>query len=93
MEIISVTQRTAIGRNANKKVRKSGEVPAIIYGEKQPSIPISLPLTSLLAALHQHETIKLKINNGPEAQVRIKEVQQDALSQAVLHVDFVRVQK
>ncbi len=36
--------RDGVGKGAARAVRRQGKIPAVIYGDKQPAIPISLPL-------------------------------------------------
>jgi large subunit ribosomal protein L25 len=44
---IKAESREGTGKQVAKQLRKQGKIPAIIYGEKKESIPISIELTDL----------------------------------------------
>jgi large subunit ribosomal protein L25 len=79
------------GKKANRRVRKAGWMPGIIYGHKQDPVAVLLPTRELELALRKGAhvlTIKL---DGSEEQVLVKEVQFDHLSTGMMHVDMARV--
>lgn len=91
MAVLQATQRTEVGSKRVRRVRKSGLIPAIIYGHGEAPQNISLPARELVKAL-QHGEHRLELNiEGQTQNVLVKEVQYDALQQDVLHVDLARV--
>ena len=84
-----VTRRSAAGKRACKKMRKSGQVPGVIYGQKKDVIHIEFPHENILALLTEN-ILKLELEDGQE-DVIIKDVQYDTFGEEILHVDFHRI--
>ncbi len=100
MERISLVAlpRPEIGKNAVKRVRQAGRVPAVLYGRDRPSLPLSLDRKALLGALHteagRNVLIDLHVrNDGGETTdtVMIAEMQHDYVRREVLHVDLRQI--
>ena len=86
--------REGVGKGAARAVRRQGKVPAVIYGDKQPPIPIALGLKDLTKRLHSGgflthiATIEV---GGEKIRVIPKDYQLDPVKDFLLHVDFLRV--
>lgn len=99
MERVSVkaVPRTAVGKNAVKKIRRSGLVPAILYGKARAPLPLAVGRKDLLAAIQQggrNVLIDLRIaRNGEEESdtVMIADIQRHHLRREILHVDLHHV--
>jgi len=98
MERISLgaVARSAIGKNAIKKIRRDGFVPAILYGRGREALPLSLGRKDLLGALAKGRNVLIDLRitrNGDELSdiVMITEVQQDYLRREILHVDLHQI--
>ena len=52
-DVLQVEIRKEVGKSATKKVRKSGRVPAVLYGHGKESISVSVS-TEQLGALIRH---------------------------------------
>jgi large subunit ribosomal protein L25 len=91
---LATEPRTGSGSRAASKLRKSGRVPAIIYGHKEAIIPVSVNAKELRnAIIKQHaRVLDLKLNGKTET-VLIKELQWDHLGSEMIHADFARVSK
>ncbi len=93
MNIITVAgqARSAAGRHANARLRRSGLLPAVIYGHKEPPESVSLSRHELQKALSlgQH-VISLRLGSQ-EKPFLIKEVQYDHLDKTPIHIDLMRV--
>ncbi len=88
---LTVHARTTTGTRAAKRLRKSGMVPAVVYGHKEPVAQIAIDaveLTRAIRVLHAR-TFRLEIN-GKIDTVLIKELQWDYLGSEMIHVDFER---
>jgi large subunit ribosomal protein L25 len=79
------------GTRVARRLRAQGRVPAIIYGHKQPAVPISLPSDAV------HDMIKrashlaeLDLGDSTET-VLVRDVQWDHLGKEIIHLDFARV--
>ena len=74
-----------------RKNRKSGLIPAILYGHKQESMMFLLNEKEFSTALNtEAKMVNLKWN-GSEEIALIKDVQFDTFGKKILHVDFVRI--
>lgn len=88
MNVISVSKKTITGSNACKKIRKTGNIPAIVYGNKKDPIAITVPQKEFSLHLRsKQKELTLKMEDG-ESNVVIREVQYDPTNDAILHADF-----
>ena len=88
---LPASRRDELGSRANYRLRKTGQVPAVVYGHKQDIVPIKIDKKSFLAHL-SHGAHVFSLNfEGKSEPVLLKEVQYDHLSADVIHVDFARV--
>lgn len=90
--------RNKTGKGIARKLRAQGFVPAVFYGPKAESIPISVDVRSLKKTLQtearENVLIEMDIRkNGDSVRkvVMLKDVQIDPLSGAILHVDFYEI--
>ena len=86
------------GRKAHRAtVRKSGKVPAVIYGNNQDALAIAVNEKSLEKLLHteggMHAVVQLDFENAPEynSPALMKAVQRHPIKDNLLHVDFLRI--
>jgi len=86
--------RDRVGKGAARAVRRQDMIPAIIYGDKKPPIPISLPQREMTTRLHAGGflTHMAMIEVGGE-KIRVipKDYQLDPVRDFLIHVDFLRV--
>lgn len=91
IETIKGETRTLGGRNANRRLRNRGLVPAIIYGHGEAPETIAVSRHDLEQAM-QHTTHVLKVDLGDrQDQYLLKDVQYDHLQQTPIHLDLMRV--
>jgi large subunit ribosomal protein L25 len=84
-----IREKTGSGQAA--KVRKSGRIPAVVYGHKEEPMAISLDAHNLVEGLHHgHRLMDVQIGKKKEKMI-IKELQYDHLSRDIIHVDLMRV--
>ena len=89
---INAQPRTEAGRNAVKKIKQAGLVPAVIYGAKDPARNIQI-VERELARLLDHaasESVLVEVNlqDGGSRTALIQEVQHHPVTGKVLHVDL-----
>jgi large subunit ribosomal protein L25 len=96
--ILEATERTSFGKNEARRVRRDGQVPAILYGTAEgpnaEATPIAVSPRALLRILHSESGVNTLISlklKGSEAKVLVKEYQLDPVSHKVLHADFYRI--
>lgn len=88
--------RDRVGKGSARELRRSGKVPAVIYGDKQEPLPIALPYKELFMKIHAGgfmTTIATLDVGGKKIQVLPKEYQLDPVRDFPMHVDFLRVSK
>lgn len=91
--VISAQLRERAGKGAARAIRREGLVPGVIYGKKQEPILLKMdprPLVKLLdkPGFYAH-VIAVEVA-GESYSVLPKDVQLDPVSDAPLHVDFLR---
>jgi len=93
---LTAEARERVGKGSARAVRRSGKVPAVIYGEKKPPLAISLPYKELFQRIHAggFRTTIATINvNGEKIQVLPKDYQLDPVRGFAMHVDFLRISR
>jgi large subunit ribosomal protein L25 len=91
---IKAESRNEVGKKIAKKLRREGKIPAIIYGEKKDSIPISLDLSDIKMIKNseagKNSIIKFQ-RDDIEVNAMLKEIQYNPVSDEILHADFLRI--
>ena len=85
--------RERAGKGAARATRRAGRVPAIIYGDRQDPMMISLHPIELTKQLHSHgffSHIFAIETNGEKHRVLARDVQYHPVTDRPLHVDFLR---
>ena len=88
--------REKVGKGAAREIRRNGKVPAVIYGDKQPPLAVSLSYKDVYMKIHGggFMTTIATINvGGKKIQVLPKDFQLDPVRDFPVHVDFLRVSK
>jgi large subunit ribosomal protein L25 len=82
------------GKNAARRLRRQGQVPAVLYGGEGKSLTLAVNAKQLAAILRSqsgHNTIfKVKLPSGDQSAM-LKDWQVDPLLGSLLHVDLLRV--
>jgi large subunit ribosomal protein L25 len=82
------------GKNAARRMRRQGHVPAVLYGGDGKSLTLAVntkQLSAIMRSQSGHNTIfKVKLPNG-EQPAMLKDWQVDPLLGTLLHVDLLRV--
>ncbi len=83
--------RERTGSKAAARVRKQGQIPAIVYGHKQDPVAISLDAHDFAEGVHHgHRVIDVKVG-GKTQKIIVKELQYDHLGRNIVHADLMRV--
>ncbi len=97
MERVSLdaSVRQSKGKTGARRLRKGGQVPAVVYGHGRESVVLSVESKALRAALHTHAgmnvliDLDIRANGAADKQlVVVKELQRDIFTHDVIHVDF-----
>ncbi|HET6545766.1 MAG TPA: 50S ribosomal protein L25/general stress protein Ctc [Rhodanobacteraceae bacterium] len=91
---IPVQRREDGGKGASRRLRRSGKVPAIVYGARLDPVSVQLEHKDVLLAT-QHEWFYssiLDLNlDGDRQKVLLRDMQRHPFKMQVLHLDFQRV--
>jgi large subunit ribosomal protein L25 len=95
---LTIQKREGRGKNEARRLRASGQIPAVLYGaEKGKALEIAVDPKALLRILHSESGVNTLIGleglseAGRDARVLVKEYQLDPIDHELLHVDFYQV--
>ena len=91
---LAAEPREHVGKGAARAARRSGRVPAVIYGDSKEPVPISLSALDLSRELQQPGFFRRLYDvavNGEKQRVLAREVQRDPVTDTPIHVDFLRI--
>jgi large subunit ribosomal protein L25 len=95
---IEVVARKERGKEACKKLRKNGFIPAVVYGSEMEALSLLVEGKNFVHILRSGEIgenviINLNIKNGKEQskKVLIREIQRDPVSGQIVHIDFQHI--
>ncbi|MEW6202668.1 MAG: 50S ribosomal protein L25, partial [bacterium] len=89
--------RDATGKSAVRALRKGGRLPAVLYGEGKPPLPLSLDKRfvqrTIAAEGGEHTVVSLSFENSsePPQLAMFKEIQHATISRELLHADLLRI--
>lgn len=92
---VSAEVRSSYGKNAARQLRIQGRIPAVLYGQQEAALSLTVDPKDLLAVLHSaagHNTIfSLDVKDQGTTSVMLKEWQLDPVKETLLHADFLRI--
>ena len=99
MELIELqaTVRKSVGNSAARSLRRSGQIPAVLYGPKTKSVLLSVNIKDLEQMLKQGNAFQmildLTIQNGKKVtkSAMIREFQTHPVSGNFIHIDFYEI--
>jgi len=93
--VVSAQGRDDRGKNAARRLRRTGMVPAVIYGGKGDNLAIAVDPKSLQKVLRseagRNTILKLDIAGQGAANAILKSWQVDPIKETFLHADFFRI--
>lgn len=91
---ITAQSRTQSNSNANRRMRKAGQVPAVVYGGGRPPVLLAVNHNELIRHLENEafysHILTLKAE-GKKDKVILRNIQRHPSKARVLHIDFFRV--
>lgn len=91
---IPAEPRTDEGKGASRRLRRSGKVPAILYGAKEAPVSLQFHHNTVLLASHNEwfysAILDLNIGGGTQ-RVLLRDMQRHPFKPQILHLDFQRV--
>jgi large subunit ribosomal protein L25 len=96
---LEAVKRDGRGKNEARRLRVSGQVPAVVYGARKEGqapegIPVSVDPKAVLRILHSDSGANTLISltlDGASSRVMVKEYQLDPVSHQLLHADFYQL--
>jgi large subunit ribosomal protein L25 len=91
---LSLEQRNIVGGEKAKRLRKSGYIPAVVYGHGMTSVPVQVRASDFREFIMKNGKSSLfttEFAAEHDATLMIKDIQYDTVRNAVSHVDFQKV--
>jgi large subunit ribosomal protein L25 len=89
---INAAKRERLGSRYAQRLRKSGQLPAVIYGHGADPVSVSIEEKATLAHLHHGQHVfNVSIEGGATETCLVKDLQFGYLGDNVIHVDLARV--
>ncbi len=86
--------RTDLGKGASRRLRHANKIPAILYGEGQEPISLTLEHSKVYRAQQEEafysHVLTLNVDGKP-VECLLKDMQRHPFKQLVMHLDFLRV--
>ncbi|HTW31516.1 MAG TPA: 50S ribosomal protein L25 [Candidatus Sulfotelmatobacter sp.] len=96
-EVVAATPREGkFNKNAARRVRAKGKIPAVVYGAAEPAVAIEVDPKQILKILHSdsgHNSIfDLEINGSTaKAKAMIVDWQYEPIKGSLMHIDLKRI--
>jgi large subunit ribosomal protein L25 len=96
---LDVVKREGRGKNEARRLRASGKVPGVVYGQREEGklpegVPVAVDPKAVLHILHSDSGANTLITltlDGKPSQVMVKEYQLDPVTHQLLHADFYQL--
>ncbi|WP_342433808.1 50S ribosomal protein L25/general stress protein Ctc [Neobacillus sp. FSL H8-0543] len=93
--VLQAKERNEFRHSALKKIRETGNIPAIIYGaqvENKSVVVNSIDLIKTIRDVGRNGIISMDVN-GAKQDVVLTDYQEDAIKREIIHADFLAVNK
>ncbi|MBH16289.1 MAG: 50S ribosomal protein L25 [Gemmatimonadetes bacterium] len=96
--LLEAKRRNETGKGSSRKIRSSGDIPAVIYGRGQDTISLTIDSQEskrLFQSVSVENTIiNVKIDSEDEEfETLVREIQVHPYRDDILHVDFYRIER
>ena len=92
---MSASKRESFGKCAMRRLRVSGNTPAVLYGNDKDTLALQLETAPFLKSLFQisrkNAVVNLSIVGDDTRHVMMKEVQTDPVNDSLIHADFFEI--
>lgn len=94
--VVEAEPRDSFGKGPNRRLRAKGLIPAVVYGEKKGSEPLTVSPKEITHILRSHAgsntifELRIKGRKGTD-NVMIKDYQLEPVEHHLLHADLIRV--
>lgn len=88
---VAVTPRTSFGTSASRRLRRGGQVPAVVYGHGAEVKAYTVTAETAEEVLHHPGLMSLSADGAEAGLVILKSAQRHPINPGVLHLDFLAV--
>ncbi|HSC87733.1 MAG TPA: 50S ribosomal protein L25 [Polyangiaceae bacterium] len=92
---VSASTRTQSGKGVARRLRASGQIPAVAYSKGQAAQHLAVPPEQVVAALTskhgRNSVLEIEVDGSSKLTAMIREYQYHPVSRALLHADFIEV--
>ncbi len=91
---IKAERREVFGKNVSRRLRRTGMIPAILYGANEANVPLTLNKKDVFMILKSEtgENTIFQVSFDSETKnAMIKELQMDPVTDEILHADLVQI--
>lgn len=93
-KVLEATPRTEMGKNASRRLRARGRIPAVVYGHDMETVAVSVDPKDVVRILQsdtgRNTIFQLQLEGKP-TDVLIRDYQLDPVKGNLIHADFQRV--
>jgi large subunit ribosomal protein L25 len=93
--IIETQQRNPGGKNVNRRLRKAGKIPAVMYGPGKLARPVSVDPSAVKDILFsdsgRNTIFSVSVDGGEQTNAMIKDYQLDPVKGNLIHADFLEI--
>jgi len=93
--VLEAQGRIPGGKNANRRLRKSGKIPAVIYGPGKPPIVVTVDPGEVKAILHsetgRNTIFAVSVDGSEQSNAMVKDYQLDPVKGSLIHTDFLEI--
>lgn len=94
--VLAIEARDKVGKGVSRRLRRNGQIPAVVYGKGMESVPVTVDIRELSTAIAGeggiNHLITLKGGGTLDGKVVIvADLTRDALSRQPLHVDLHKI--
>ncbi len=93
--VIEAQLRIPGGKNVNKRIRKSGQIPAVIYGPGKQPVVISVDPATIKTILHsetgKNTIFSVSVDGAEQGNAMVKDYQLDPVHGDLIHADLLEI--
>ncbi|HWJ85276.1 MAG TPA: 50S ribosomal protein L25/general stress protein Ctc [Cellulomonas sp.] len=90
---LAATTRTEFGKGAARRLRRTNQIPAVLYGHGSDPLHVALPAHETMLAVKQANALFAIELDGKTTLAITKDVQRDVVKNTIEHVDLLIVKK
>ncbi|MFT5526894.1 MAG: large subunit ribosomal protein L25 [Pirellulaceae bacterium] len=91
-DVLNCSLRETLGTSNTRRLRRSGNVPAILYGHGKDNVCLTVPTEEFVNAIN-HGAKLVDLTGAVSESALISVVQWDAFGAEIMHVDLTRVDR